>query len=170
MDTITKTHGNRAAVFSPCETYRYSLWIGHPLAGTVNFIMLNPSTADEMKNDPTVERCCRFAAQWGHSGVIVTNLFAIRSTDPSVLRGNPEAVGGRENDAAIASHALNSHRVVVAWGNHGAQHHRSAYIMSLLRHIGVRPEALRVTKTGQPQHPLYLPYSCKPERYERSYV
>ena len=80
--------GTRAAVLSDCERYRYVLerQIG---AGdrVVLFVMLNPSTADAFKDDPTVIQCCKFASRWGFDRVHVVNMFALRATDHAVARG-----------------------------------------------------------------------------------
>lgn len=73
------------AEFSPCKTYRYALWRRWSDAPPVLFVMLNPSTANESQDDPTIRRCISFAKQWGHGGIIVGNLFAFRSPYPTDL-------------------------------------------------------------------------------------
>ncbi len=133
---------------------------GDPSPRVCNFLMLNPSTADESDNDPTVERCERRARSWGFDGLIVTNIFAWRSTDPSVLPGLPDPVGP-ENDRVILQTARMSDQVICAWGKDGAIRGRSAAVRSLLRDVQLY--ALRVSeKTGECFHPLYLPYSAAP--------
>ena len=77
----------KSAEISPCGLYRYSLtrkW--EAWKGTVNFIMLNPSTADAQEDDPTIRRCIGFAKAWGYGGIVVTNLFAYRATNPKELK------------------------------------------------------------------------------------
>ena len=89
------------AVFSKCGLFRYSLlrqWNNAGNAKLINFIMLNPSNADATKNDPTVERCCKRAQALGYGRLIVTNVFALRNTDPAALYAAADAVGPR-NDA-----------------------------------------------------------------------
>lgn len=151
------------AVFSPCRKYRYKLvrkW--GPGDRYCNFIMLNPSTADEVANDPTVERCERRARSWWFDGLIVTNLFALRSTDPEELRKQPNPEGEPENSKAILESAQQSSMVVCAWGNHGMYCNRDIDIRFMLRQSGVKLYCLKLAKTGQPCHPLYLPYELKP--------
>jgi len=155
----------RTAKFSPNCAYRYSLDISWDVdKKSVNFLMLNPSTADEYKNDPTVERCCRRAKEWGYGSVTITNLFALRSTDPSALYSHPDPEGP-SNDAVILRCAKRSDMVVCAWGNHGRFMERSRDVVGLLQSEGVQLHCLKVAKTGEPCHPLYLPYSLKPLPY-----
>lgn len=153
------------AVFSPCRRYRYRLWRSWSGGvGTLNFLMLNPSTADEVENDPTVERCERRAREWGYEKLIVTNLFAFRSTSPHELKQQADPVGP-DNDAAIVKAAWESSQVICAWGEHGAHLGRSDAVLKLL--AGIDLFALRINSGGQPAHPLYLSYGLKPVRWER---
>jgi hypothetical protein len=167
VDRQTKSGGiHRLAVFSDDEQYRYKLivgWGGN--SQWVNFIMLNPSTADEVVNDPTVERCQRRAKEWGYSGFIVTNIFALRSTDPKKLYSTPDPIGPA-NDEAIVESAMSTDLVVCGWGGHGKFMGRGDYVRAMLAAMHIAPTALRVTKSGQPGHPLYIPYSAKPIPYQ----
>ncbi len=152
------------AIFSPCRKYRYALFRTWDDGPTVNFIMLNPSTADETANDPTIERQVRRVIRWQQRGVkfggiVVTNLFAWRSTDPSALRHVDDPVGP-ENDVSIQEQAALAGMVICAWGGDGELFGRSAQVTKLLKGTLY---ALKVSdKTGQPHHPLYLSYSLKP--------
>lgn len=144
------------ASVSTCGRYRYLLtriWgEARPLA---NFIMLNPSTADGTTDDPTIRRCMAFARAWGYGGLLVSNLFAFRATDPHELY-RTEAPVGHENDAAITACALASGLHVAAWGVHGSLMNRGQAVRTLL--WGIRPlTCLGMTKSGQPRHPLYMP-------------
>lgn len=157
----------RSAVFSPCRRWRYQLRIqwGYKHQGFVgkliNFIMLNPSTADENVNDPTVERCQRRAMMLGYDGLIVTNLFALRSTDPQLLYQVHNPIG-QDNDAHIMDAAAMSDRIVVGWGIHGNRcRGRADEVLKLLSSCGP-VYALRITDDGSPEHPLYIPYDLKP--------
>jgi hypothetical protein len=149
--------------FSPCRTWRYTLarplgtcWAsGLPLDGYINFIGLNPSTADETKNDPTVRRCLDFARRWGHGGCMVTNIFAYRSTYPSDLRKVADPAGPGNNDALLET-ARNAVLVIAAWGMHGAFMDRGAHVTDMLDRAGVPLFCLGLTKHGYPRHPLYL--------------
>ena len=149
------------AVYSPDEAYRYSLervWRDGP---RVAFVMLNPSTATELQNDPTVERCERRARALGFGGFAVGNIFAFRATDPKVMRGVPDPVGPA-NDAAILAMAEAADRVVCAWGTHGLHLGRGAAVEGLLRALGVPLYHLGLSRGGLPKHPLYIGYETQP--------
>jgi len=141
------------AVFSPCRKYRYTLrriWGSNPVYCT--FIGLNPSTADELEDDPTIRRCITFARGWGYGGMFMVNLFAYRATDPAVMMVAEDPVGP-DNDYHIKRMAAKSKIVVAAWGNHGGYKGRDKAIYGM----GFDLRILSVTKQGQPGHPLYLP-------------
>jgi hypothetical protein len=121
--------------------------------------MLNPSTADELKLDPSCTRARRYAEAWGYGGLIVTNVFGWRATDPEKMKAERDPVGPG-NDAAIVRAAKESAIVVCAWGNHGAFLERSAEVKNLLQEIKLH--ALRVNANGEPAHPLYLPGTLRP--------
>jgi hypothetical protein len=145
------------ATFSTCRRWRYLLWRRWDDAKPVaNFLMLNPSTADEYRLDPTCARARDFAARWGYGALIVTNVFAWRATDPFEMKAAQDPVGPG-NDRAIVKAAKESAIVVCAWGNHAAHAARSVYVRALLRNAGVVPHALRLNAGGEPAHPLYLP-------------
>lgn len=150
------------AVFSRCRRWRYLLWrrwdAGRPAA---NFLMLNPSTADEFRLDPSCTRARLYAERWGYGALIVTNLFGWRATDPGEMKAAREPVG-RANDAAILRAAREAAIVVCAWGNHGAHRERSTGVLALLREAGIELRALRVTGAGEPAHPLYLRKTLDP--------
>ncbi|WP_306005197.1 DUF1643 domain-containing protein [Aquicoccus porphyridii] len=166
---ITRTHikgdAPSTAVYSDCERYRYTLtreWA--PGAGRALFIMLNPSTATEVQNDPTVERCERRARALGFGAFRVTNIFAWRDTDPRKMRAAPDPVGP-ENDAAIVESCDWADRIVAAWGTHGAHLGRGAVVEALLRGTGAPVFHLGLSKAGHPKHPLYIAYARQPERW-----
>ena len=161
---MSDTTTERACNFSPCRTWRYRLDIRWKKGRCLNWLMLNPSTADEIANDPTVERCERRARQWGYGRVIVTNLFGYRATSPKRLREVDDPIGP-ENDEYIVEAAQEADRVVVAWGNHGLLNGRSDAVRELLAEHNIRLHALRIAKTGEPVHPLYVAYAVKPQRY-----
>ena len=145
------------AVFSECRRWRYLLWRQWDKALPVaNFLMLNPSTADESKLDPTCSRARAYAEAWGYGALIVTNVFGWRSTDPKALLHVRDPVG-KGNDAAILRAARESDLVVCAWGNHGAS--RTRRMRELLS--GIPLNALKLTGAGEPGHPLYLKKSLR---------
>lgn len=149
------------ATFSPCEQYRYRLWRnwGGDPSNLIAFCGLNPSTATHEVNDPTVTRCINYAKAWGYSGMFMLNCFAWRDTDPKLMKKAIEPVG-IENDEAIRQVVSECSMVVAAWGAHGRYRDRAAKVLELLKDVDLY--ALRITKTGQPQHPLYLPSKLKP--------
>lgn len=149
------------AVWSPCGAYRYSLARAWGAGGRVCWVMLNPSTADEAANDPTVARCERRARALGYGEHVVVNLFGLRSTDPRRLYRDLDPVGV-ENDAAILLAARGADLVVCAWGNHGGLFNRGPAVLSALAASGIVPHVLKWTTAGHPGHPLYLPYTAQP--------
>ena len=149
------------ALFSPCKRYRYRLWrIWDERFPAVNFICLNPSTADETANDPTVTRLMRRADQLGYGALVVTNLFAFRATDPRDMKAATDPVGP-DNDGHIVNVARSCALVVCGWGSHGAYRGRAGEVRKLL--AGIPLTCLRTGKNGEPCHPLYLNYDLKPE-------
>jgi hypothetical protein len=150
------------AIFSECRAYRYSLirrWADGPIQ---TWIMLNPSTADEVVNDPTVERCQRRATSHGFGALEVVNIFALRSTDPKVLYGHDDPVGPL-NDNYILDAAKRSNQIVCGWGAHGALHNRGFEVAKILKEFDIN--ALATTKGGQPRHPLYISYDITPKAW-----
>lgn len=148
------------ATFSPCDSFRYLLWRTWLTGeGTLMFLMLNPSTADASKNDPTIERCQRRAVQLGYRQLIVANIFAYRSTDRSVLKTLADPVGP-DNDDAILQAARAASKIVCAWGVDGTIMQRSAKVRELLREFDLW--SLKLTAGGEPGHPLYVEYDVEP--------
>jgi len=154
------------ARFSRCRRWRTLLWRRWNAAAPIaNFLMLNPSTADEVKLDPSCTRARVYAEQWGFGALIVTNLFGWRATDPDDMKAARDPVG-RGNDAAIVEAARHSKLVVCAWGNHGAHLERAERVVRLLEEEKVALHALRVNGGGHPAHPLYLPGTLRPTRWQ----
>lgn len=156
------------ALFSPCRQYRYTLHrIWSEKKPFVMFVGLNPSTADERKNDPTVTRCIKFASDWGYGGMVMMNIFAYRSTNPQILYKLEDPVGD-ENDHYIAKIAGEAGLIVTAWGNHGAHKGRGDEVLSMLMAMdgaSGKVHHLGLTGEGQPKHPLYLKAAEKPRMW-----
>jgi hypothetical protein len=150
------------AIFSPDRTYRYLLWRVWNESPPIHFIMLNPSTADETKNDPTVERCERRAREWGYGGVIVTNIFAYCSTNPKKLSEVKDPVGP-DNDGSILTAATLASCTICGWGEHGKLLNRGREVEELLNDF--LTYALKINQEGYPSHPLYLGYELEPIPY-----
>jgi hypothetical protein len=152
------------ATFSSCRRWRYLLWRRWDAAKpAANFLMLNPSTADERQLDPTCSRARAYAERWGYGALVVTNIFSFRETDPTRMKAARDPVGPG-NDAAILRAARECAIVVCAWGNHGAFRERSARVKALLE--GKKLHVLRLNAGGEPAHPLYLPGKLKPAAWE----
>jgi len=153
------------ARFSACRRWRTLLWRRwDPARPVANFLMLNPSTADEFQLDPSCTRARVYAARWGFGGLIVTNLFAWRATDPDEMKSAREPVG-KGNDVAILEAAHEAKLVVCAWGNHGAHLGRSGRVAALLNDAGFRLHVLKMNAGGEPAHPLYLSGSLRPQSW-----
>lgn len=179
-----------SAIFSPCRTWRYTLTrnlmlkaeseepcpscgdryftcsdpalcLGEREPRTVVFIGLNPSTADERTDDPTIRRCVGYAKRWGYDRLVMLNLFGLRSTDPRLLYDYHNPVGP-DNDDWIVVECASAALVVCAWGTHGELNGRGADVAECLRGINVPLHTLRLTKDGHPGHPLYLPSNLDP--------
>lgn len=153
----------RTATFSPCRHYRYVLWrdwgsgLLLPSKGTAMFIGLNPSTADEIQDDPTVRRCINFARSWGYGRLCMANIFSYRATDPKVMKLVEDPIGAENNDFLIRV-ASEAAIIIAAWGVHGVHRNRGIEVSRMLPAM----YCLRQTKHGHPQHPLYLPSQLQP--------
>lgn len=148
----------KQTIFSTCRTYRYTLWrewIGGD--GYAMFIGLNPSTADESTDDPTIRRCIAFAKSWGYAGLCMANLFAFRATDPKAMLKASDPVGP-DNDSYLQRLSQGAGVVIAAWGAHGTHNGRDRTVRALITNL----HYLRLTKDGHPGHPLYLPGDLRP--------
>lgn len=153
---------NNAAVISECGRYRYELirrWGEGPL---LEFIMLNPSTADALLNDPTIRRCIAFAKAWGYGGIVVRNLFAWRATNPAELVNIEDPVGPENRDYLSRQDA---DCTIAAWGaNPAAAGWWDGYPFDWQRTAIQRPTlyCLGTNTNGSPKHPLYVPANRDP--------
>lgn len=147
----------RDAAISDCTRYRYWLkrwWDDDAAKPWACFVMLNPSTADAAKDDPTIRRCTLFARAWGCVGIYVVNLFALRSPNPALLRTVVNPVGP-DNDWHIKqAFELAKGPIVAAWGAHPFAATRARSVRELV--AGVEMKCLGTTKGGHPKHPLYV--------------
>lgn len=152
----------RSARLSSDRVYRYELWRRWSDGSRyVNFVCLNPSTADEYADDPTVKKCVKFAQFWGYDALCITNLFAYRSTSPAVMKKFYDPVG-LGNDRHLKKIADGASLVVAAWGLHGSHMGRSTRVRETLRRYDLH--YLKITQ-DEPWHPLYLPDSTRPSRW-----
>ncbi len=149
------------AVFSRDERYRYGLWRNwNPSLGKVLFIGLNPSTADQQQNDPTIRRCIAFAQHWDCGGMLVGNLFAFRATRPPDLRKASQPVGP-DNEKWLLKMASAADLVIACWGNVGSYLSQDQSIQELFPKL----HCLKLNATGTPAHPLYLQKSLRPSPF-----
>ena len=167
---ITKTHqkGDAAseAVYSECLGYRYALTrVWNASGPRVLFIMLNPSKATEVENDPTIERCEWRARALGFGGFRAANIFAWRETDPSKMKRAADPVGAA-NDEILRQSCDWADQVICGWGAHGAHLDRGAQTAGLLAGAGETLYCFGTTKAGHPRHPLYIAYKTKPEKWD----
>lgn len=154
----------RSATFSRSRIYRYTLWRRWSDGDRyVNFICLNPSTADETVDDNTVRKCIKFAKTWGYDAMCITNLFAYRATDFNVAAKALDPIGFG-NDRWLLKIAADASLIVCAWSRHGGFNSRAAAVKRLLYKFDLH--YLRIT-IGQPWHPLYLPDNTWPTRWPR---
>jgi hypothetical protein len=161
-----------SAFLSDCRKYRYSLTrIWDDSKPRVLFIMLNPSTADATIDDATIRRCRRFAESWGYGGFYVGNLFPFRSKEPSDLLKSENPLGKCNGDH-IKMMALCSEKIVCAWGNSSIVNKLQKKFPEYKPLEGLNRELnyLELSNDGTPKHPLYLPKTLKPVRYEVSRV
>lgn len=179
---ITKHGGSlyekREATFSDDMQHRYTLRIvWNKTLPILPVVGLNPSTADEMKNDPTIGKLCQFARAWGYGGILMLNLFSLRTPDPKVMQRNPqpndEAEGcNRYVDLAdqILCATFPDPIALAAWGSGGLWKSRGAGFTAICRYRHIDLVCLRKNPDGTPTHPLargknFIPLTAKPELY-----
>ncbi len=139
-------------------TWRYELrriWhAGQPL---LVVCMLNPSTADAERNDPTIVTLMRVARAWGFGGLLVVNLFALRTSDPATLMRAADRVGPQNYhylQNAIEYAREQGGRLLVGWGNCGDIAGRDEWFADWAVSWGVDLICLGTTASGAPKHPL----------------
>lgn len=115
------------------------------------FIGLNPSTADETEDDPTIRRCVGFANSWGFNAVCMTNLFAVRATNPKDMLAHERPIGERCN-STLQNLSKNAGLIIAAWGVNGGHLNRDVEVKNTIHNM----YCLGMTKAGYPKHPLYL--------------
>ena len=152
---------NKNAIFSDCRKYRYALsrtWNGKKK--TILFIGLNPSTADEKIDDPTIRRCINYAQNWGYGSLLMVNLFAYRATMPTELKNVKNPIGN-DNDLHIIELSKKADLAVAAWGNEGSLLNRDKEVKIIIPIL----MCLKINKSGQPAHPLYQKKDLKLIKY-----
>jgi hypothetical protein len=159
----------REAIISECGAYRYRLdrkWSGDP---PMLVCMLNPSTADAERDDPTITKLIGFANRFGFGHLIVVNLYPFRATKPADLKAahypNPS------NNASVIHAAVRQVKqphdalpgmTFCAWGANARGRPEAAHFLAGLCEESMTPFAFRLLSDGTPEHPLYIPYSATP--------
>ncbi len=180
---------NRETIFSPCRGYRYTLWrqwvkhegdlktppfdgelkpVGHSDWNSpkfVQFIGLNPSTADETNDDPTIRRCIQFAKDFGAGAFCMTNIFAWRDTDPSGMKKVSSPIG-QDNDDHLIQIGKGAMIIIAAWGTHGSHMYRGIKVKRLFSEAGLTLHCLGRNSDQSPKHPLYLAKNLRPVVFE----
>jgi len=148
------------AIFDTTKKYRYLLmrqWSENN--AQITWIMLNPSTADENIDDPTIRRCIGFSKLYNAGKMEIVNLFSYRSTTPQTLYTINDPIG-KETDQYILNSVKSADKVIIAWGNHGKLNNRSKYVINdLLSPYHNKIYTLKLLKNKEPGHPLYISYS-----------
>jgi hypothetical protein len=153
------------AVFDESRTYRYLLTRTWDFScPPVTWVMLNPSTASALADDPTIRRCVAFARAWHAGGINVVNLFAYRATKPAALRQAADPVGA-PNDKFIVQACQPPATVVAAWGAHAFASGRAEAVTRMLTAANIRLLCLGTAQGGQPRHPLYVPAATAAKPY-----
>lgn len=163
----------RETIFSPCRKYRYTLWREWDNGGLFTptqierqfqylmVIGLNPSTADETKDDPTIRKCIGFARRWHFGALCMTNLFAWRDTKPETMKRVDDPAGEAQQHHLLKC-ASEAGMVLAAWGKHGRHRNQDLTVGQWLQSIGVQLKCLKTNNDGSPMHPLYVPYETAP--------
>jgi hypothetical protein len=159
-------NNSAGAVFDISGKYRYALWRVWDISKLyIGWILLNPSTADELKLDPTLRRCKRFSEGWGYGGFYVFNVFGLKSTNPKELIKSRDPIGNL-NDSTIIFKITCVSKIIVGWGNNILKFkERYLELDKILCHEELY--ALKVTNLDQPSHPLYLKKDLKPFLYKK---
>ena len=158
-------HWKSTAEFSECGRYRYKLErvFDESNPRRVLMVLMNPSIADEIFNDPSNNRCCRFAQDWGYGGLLLGNVCGFRATNKQMLLGVDDPVGLR-NLPALLEMAAQAEIIVVAHGIlPGNLQRHATNAVKVLRWEGHRLHILKLSKLGQPKHVLYLPGRLTPQ-------
>lgn len=152
---------HKGAEFSGDRAYRYALWRTWEPGASCMFIGLNPSTADENTDDPTIRRCIGFARLWGYGSLYMLNLFGFRATDPREMKDAANPIGG-SNDETLTYYRSRCSLIIAAWGKHGTHLNRAEHVMQIMAR---RIDCLGRNQDGTPKHPLYLKANTKPELF-----
>lgn len=144
------------AVFAEDRTHRLYLWRRwNSNLPWIMLIGLNPSKADEMRNDPTVRRGIGFADKWGYGGFFMCNVYSLVTPDPKRLNTEPPLVMGV--DLAMRVIRRRCTKAVACWGSLITKVSGWEDRVERVKQELAPLHCIGVTKDGHPRHPLYLP-------------
>lgn len=149
--------------------YRYELgreW--NDKLPNIGFIMHNPSTANDEKDDPTIRRCMEFARLWGYGGILVYNLWNFIAPNLRELIIDWDQMRGDDQQAErIFGMVEYLPMIICAWGDVGEYRSkiRAGQVLNSLSSNRHKLYCLGVNKSGMPRHPLYVPGNYKPKLY-----
>ena len=153
------------AIYSPCKSYRYLLTRTHVKAKkSLLFILLNPSTATEFKNDPTIARCQKRSEILDYKAFAICNLFAFRTKSPKIMKNCFDPIGP-ENNRIIKENVFSADKIICAWGNHGTHLNQAEAVVKIIKTKTTSIFHVGLTKKNQPTHPLYVEYSREPIKW-----
>lgn len=159
---MSRTTLSGGAALSKCGTYRFNLWrTWDTRKQSAVFVGLNPSTADATRDDNTIRRCIGFARQWGFGGLVMVNLFPLRSRSPKALPGPLNQEAEAANRAAVIEACEQAGILIACWGSAWLARDRGVEYLDLAS----KWHCLGQTKSGAPRHPLYLASDTKPIPY-----
>lgn len=145
-------------VLSSCGGYRYALWrIWEPVKPLWMMALLNPSTATEEQDDPTINRCVVRASRAGAGGLVVVNSGAIRETNSERACRALDPVGP-DNEAWVRALIPSCEVHVAGWGPKARHFGGHDTMLRTFADAGVRLFALALNQDGSPRHPLYVGY------------
>ena len=152
----------KGAIFSDDRKYRYALWrCWNPSLPPLAVIGLNPSSANEIKDDATITRLMGRAEQNGFGGLLMGNLYAFVSTNPALLLSVNDTVG-IHNDDYLKMMIGMAGRTLCGWGSFKPVKRRSPIVLAMI----TEPYCLGVNADGQPKHPLYISYDTPMIKYK----
>lgn len=157
------------AWMSPNGTRRFLLWRAWPCPSDdiVSFVMLNPSDADEKKDDPTIRKCIGFSKSWGYGRLFVANLDPLIGSKPAELSLFTDDAYARFNTEVLVNVLKDSDVCVAAWGAHPEATDAGRRIVALAETLGVsqRLRCLGTNLDGSPKHPGRIAYATPLVRY-----
>lgn len=163
--TLERVKMEKDAIFSDDRLHRFVLSrVWDVNKGVICFIGLNPSIASDIVDDPTIRKWMGFAERWGYGGILIGNLFSFRATHPSDMKKVKTPTMHILNLSYLASIHRISKLTVASWGNDGAYLQQSRNVLRRLQEFQKPIRAMKINiGSGEPAHPLYLPYSLRPD-------